>query len=209
MRLISKHRLLILLFICAGLTAVGACRSSNGNENTANLFVVNAPATGEIRRVLVSEGTEIAENAAILEIAVASNAPVSTGEDSLEMARQDSQNTQAEIKAAEAELERAAVEVQRVEPLVASNSAPAAQLDAARAQYQTAQEKLESARKRGQTSQTNLAVRQGGILASATQAANEKIIAVRAPAAGDVRVISASVGQTVKAGQPIAAIAAK
>lgn len=209
MRLTSKHRLPALLFIFFGLTATEACRLSSSDDNAANLFVVNAPATGRIRRVLVSEGSEVAENAGIVEIAVASNAPVSTGENSLERARRETQNTQAETKAAEAELERASIEVQRVEPLVASNAAPPAQLDAARAQYQTAQDKLDSARRRGQTSQTDLAVRQGGNLASATQSANENIVVARASVAGNLRVISASVGQTIKIGQPIATIAAK
>ncbi len=209
MSVILKHRLLILLFVCGGMIATESCRQSSETGNAANLFVVNAPATGKIRRVLVSEGSEVAENAGIVEIVVASNAPVSIGESSLERARRETQNTQAETKAAEAELERASIEVQRVEPLVASNSAPSAQLDAARAQYQTAQDKLDSARRRGQTSQTDLAVRQGGNLASATQSANENIVVARASVAGNLRVISASVGQTIKAGQPIATIAAK
>lgn len=209
MCLMPKYRLLILLLICVGVIAAESCRSSTEPDNAENLFVVNAPATGKVRRVLVSEGTEVAENAGIVEIVVASNAPVSTGGNPIERARQETQNTQAEIKAAEAELERASIEIQRVEPLVASNSAPAAQLDAARAQYQTAQDKLDSARRRGQTSQTDLAIRQGGNLASAAQTTNENIVVVRASAAGNVRVISASVGQTVKAGQPLATITAK
>ncbi len=206
MRLTSKHRLPALLFIFFGLTATEACRLSSSDDNAANLFVVNAPATGKIRRVLVSEGTEVAEN---VEIVVASNAPISTGENQFEKARQDLQNTRTEVKVAEAALESASIEVQRVEPLVASNSAPPAQLDAARAQYQTAQEKLEAARRRGQTSQTNLAVRESSNFIPANQTANENIVTVRASIAGNVRVISASVGQIVKVGQPVAAIAAK
>lgn len=205
----SKQRPLILLFACVGALTFVGCRSSSGDGNAANgLFVVNAPASGKVGRVLVSEGSEIAANAGIVEIVVASNAPASTGDNPLEGARQDSQTVQTEIKAAEAELERASVEVERVAPMVASNGAPSAQLDAARAQYQTAQDKLDAARKRGQSSQANLAIRQGGAF-PATETAKENVVAVRAPVAGNVRVISASVGQIVKAGQPIATIAAK
>lgn len=209
MRSISKLRFVILLFVCVVVMTVFGCRSTSGDGNAANgLFVVNAPASGKVGRVLVSEGSEIAANAGIVEIVVASNAPASTGENPLEGARRDSQATQTEIKAAEAERERASVEVERVEPMVASNGAPSAQLDAARAQYQAAQDKLDAARKRGQTSQANLAIRQGSAF-PATKTVKENVIVVRAPVAGNVRVISASVGQTIKAGQPIATIAAK
>jgi multidrug efflux pump subunit AcrA (membrane-fusion protein) len=188
-----------------------ACRSSENDENPRGLVVVNATATGTVRRVLVNEGATVAENAVILEIAEqtqSQTAPPSQTDDSQARAQADNATALREIQAAEAEVERAAVEVQRVQPLVASGAAAQAQLDAARAGYQQAQEKLQRAKEKAQSAQRNFVLQQGRAQSQATAKPAERIVAVRVPSSGVVRVISVRAGERVAAGQPIATVAA-
>jgi multidrug resistance efflux pump len=183
-----------------------ACRSSNKNEAPAGLVVIKAPATGEVRRVLVSEGAAVNEGAAIIEVAVKTDAPAVEENKPEDRARVALGAAQREIADAEAEVNRASVEVQRVEPLVSSGAAPQAQLDAARAQYQQAQERLDRVRDRARSAQTSVTSQQESKPPTVHE---EKIIAVRVPAQGTVRVISARVGQQVTAGQAIATLSSQ
>ena len=204
------RRSLALLLLSAFIVSATACRSSESDETPRGLVVVNATATGLVRRVLASEGAAISENAPIIEIAVQSEQPASPQAQSgnpQSQAQAASAVAQREIQAAEADVERAAVEVQRVEPLVAAGSASPAQLDAARSQYQQAQEKLQRARDRAQSVTRNLVVQQGRAQSQTAARPSEQIVAVRVSVSGVVRVISVREGQRVTAGQPIATVA--
>lgn len=188
------------------LVAGAACRSSQKSDAPGELIVIKAPAAGEVRRVLVSEGAEVVEGAALIEIAIklegADRQQGQVGEKSRSLASVGA--AQKEVAEAEAEVNRSAVEAQRVEPLVTSGAAPQAQLDAARAQHQQAQEKLQRARERIASAERNFVSNPAGAVSAAQQA--ESIIAVRVPASGTMRVISARAGQQVVAGQPIATL---
>jgi multidrug efflux pump subunit AcrA (membrane-fusion protein) len=204
------RRSLGLLSLCVLVAAVSACRSSESGERPRGLVVINATATGIVRRVLASEGAAVNENAVILEIAVQPEAPVTQqpqADDSQARAQAANAVAQRDIKADEAEVQRAAVEVQRITPLVASGSASQAELDAARAQYQQAQEKLQRAKDTAQSAQRNLIAQQGRAQTQQPQKPSEQIISVRVPSSGVVRVISVRAGQRITEGQPIATIA--
>lgn len=196
--------MLLMLFACA------ACRSSNTNSPDASsegLVIVNAPATGEVRRVLVSEGTTIAEIAVRQEIPNA-NAPTQSN-DPQARARSAAQTMQSQITAARAAAERASIEAERVNALVASGAAPQPQLDAARAEYQKAQEQLQRAQQGSSGGAVAPAASQANnanVAQSATNASREQIIVARVSVAGTVSVIAVRAGQQVTAGQPLATI---
>ena len=195
----SASQFALILFL------VTACRSSE--DLKTRLVVVNSPAAGEIRRVLVAEGAEVTDGSAIVEIAVQKGVVNQPGNkaDPEARARAVVRATQEQIAAAEADAQRALVEVQRVERLVAQGFASQAELEAARATYQQAQERLQRLREQSQSAQDNLAL-QHGRPSSTVPAAREEIISVRVTASGTVRAISARVGQRVTQGQPLATI---
>ncbi|MGA9769821.1 MAG: hypothetical protein WBV94_12325 [Blastocatellia bacterium] len=205
------RRLLGMLSLCLFVAAAAACRSAGTGERPRGLVVVNATATGVVRRVLASEGAAVNENAVILEIAVEPDARVPQQQpqtaDSQARAQQANAQAQGEIKADEAEVERAAVEVQRIQSLVASGAASQPQLDAARAVYQQAQEKLQRAKDAAQIAQRNLIAQQGRAQSQPLPKPSEQLVAVHAPSSGVVRVISVRAGERVTAGQPIVTIA--
>ena len=206
----NARRLLGLMSLCAFVSAATACRSSDSGDRPRGLVVVNATATGVVRRVLASEGAAVNENAVILEIVAQPETPAAQqpqADDSQARAQAANAAAQRAIQANEAEVQRAAVEVQRVTPLVASGSASQAELDAARAQYQQAQEKLQRAKDAAQSAQRNLIVQQGRAQAPPPPKPSEQIISVRVPSSGVVKVISVRAGQRVTEGQPIATIA--
>src|SRR5262245_34911093 len=106
----------LALFILTALAT--ACRSSGNGEKSGGLIVVNATATGTVRRVLVGEGAAVGENAVIIEIAEQTAAPASSqAETDTARAQAASATAQRDIQATEAEVQRAAVEVQRVQSL--------------------------------------------------------------------------------------------
>lgn len=198
------------------LFACTACRSSNTNSPDASsqgLVVVNAPAAGEVRRVLVSEGAAISEGAVIAEIAVRQETPNASTQtqnsDPQARARSVAQAMQTQISAARAASERASIEVERMNALVASGAAPQPQLDAAQAQYQRAQEQLQRAQQGSSNAAAPAAASQANNATgaqSATTAPREQIIAARVTVAGTVSVIAVRAGQQVTAGQPLATI---
>jgi multidrug efflux pump subunit AcrA (membrane-fusion protein) len=198
------YRILFLMLVAAAIAAAGAC-SSGINKTAENLVVVNAPATGKVRRVLVSEGTKVEANTPLFEISVISDVSRRTGNENLQTPA--APNRQAQIRSAEEDLQRASVELARIEPLVASGNAPQAHLDAARAQYQQAQEKLDQLRRQTQTAPPDFKDRQNDGFSNA--APKENIIVVSAPVEGNLRVISVRAGQTVKSGEPVATISEK
>ena len=204
MSLKKFYRVFSLLPIVIAMIVAGACRSETSDTPTG-LIVINAPVAGKVQRILVSEGMSVQENTTLIEIRVLSNPPVSSGNGNQQIP-QSAPNPQVEAKIAEEDLQRASVELQRIEPLVSTGGAPQAHLDAARAQYQQAQERLDQFRRNEQIIRTNPAMQPNNSNFGQSAPPSENIIAVRAPVAGNLRVISARVGQIVKAGDPVATI---
>ena len=198
----------LLLFV---LVASSACNLA-GTGNRSNLIVVvNAPATGEVRRILVSEGTAVNQGAIILEIAVkteAQTASQSPTENPKARAVKNIEAAQAELEAARAEVIRTEVDVQRLTPLVTTGDAPQAQLDGARANYDKAQQRLRKAQTASADAEAGLvAARQASLNPSPTPPA-ERIVSVLASSAGTVTAISVQVGARVIVGQPLATLRA-
>lgn len=201
----GRAHIAFILSLLALLSSAG-CRA---DEKASKLVVVKAPVTGEVRRVLASEGATVSEGAILVEISVSSSAQGARdniGEDQAR-ARAALGTAQKQIAEAEAEVNRAAVETQRIEPLVRSGAAPQSQLDAARGQYQQAQERLDRLRESARSAQSNVVRAEGRRLAPEAMAA-ESIVEVRVPEAGTIRVLRARAGQQIIAGQPIATLSA-
>jgi multidrug resistance efflux pump len=177
------------------------------------VIVINAPAAGQVRRVLVSEGAQVNEGTPIVEIAVERQAPATTpspGESADARAARNIKASEAAIEAARAEVVRHEAEVLRLTPLVASGQAPQAQLDAERSLYEQAQRRLQQAQDASKQAQSDLLrARQPG--ASQSNAAQSSIprvetVLARTTSTGTVAVISARVGDRVTSGQPLATI---
>lgn len=200
----------------AALLMCAACRSSETTDanEARGIVVVNSPASGEVRRVLVNEGTEVVEGTPVAEIAVAlSVAPApSPGESADARAARSVRAAQAEIDAARAEVVKQEGEVLRLTPLVASGEVPQAQLDAARDQYERAQQRLRRAQDASRQADNDLIVaRQPGqqTQPAPPAAPQEQIVLALAPKAGTVAVLTARVGTRVQNGQPLATIRTK
>ena len=200
------------LVALVALAASLACQSGGDGEAARGLIIVNAPAAGEVRRVLVREGMVVNEGTPIVEIAVraeARGAPQAQGEDPVARAGAKIGAAQGEIEAARAEAVRAEVEVQRLTPLVASGDAPQAQLDGARAEYERAQRRLQQAQSSAQDARSGLVTaRQPQISANAPAAPQEQIVMAQASSAGTVSVVNTRAGDRVTLGQPLATLRA-
>lgn len=203
------------LFVTVMLILSAACQARTGKATSEarGIVVVNAPATGEVRRVLVREGMTVEEGSPIIEIAVQSsapNTPQSRVENPQAQAGSNFREVQAEIKAARDETVRTGIEVQRLTALVASGNAPQAQLDGARALYQRAQQRLQQAQASEQRAQTNLitARRQAQNSPLQPPVPSEQIVTARAASAGAVSAINVQVGARVLAGQPLTTLRA-
>lgn len=202
--------LLPFLFLLSSTTT--ACRSSETENSQAGVIVINAPAAGQVRRVLVNEGTEVREGAPIIEIAVEKEAPAlspSPGESADARAARNYKAAEAAIEAARAEVVKHEAEVLRLTPLVASGQASQAQLDAERSLYEQAQRRLQQAQDASRRAQTDLlAARQPGAQVSPQQSDVPRVemVTARATSAGTVAVISVRVGDRVSNGQPLATL---
>lgn len=195
--------------------ACAACRSSSvDDEDSSGIVVVSAPAAGEVRRVLVSEGVKVAQGAGIVEIALAApaTAPAPQGENPQQRAARTYQSANAEIDAARAEVVRHEAEVQRLTPLVASGQASQGELDGERALYERAQQRLQRAQTAARDAQTGLVVAQqpGANRQTNTQAPppREQLVTATTTSAGVVTVISVHPGERVTQGQPVATLRA-
>ncbi|MFL6228261.1 MAG: hypothetical protein ACJ741_05745 [Pyrinomonadaceae bacterium] len=205
-----------LACVVLSVAALGAsgCRSRSSNEGgAAGIIVVNAPAAGEVRRVLVAEGAHVAEGAPIIEIAVrdetASAPQAQPTEDAQSRAARGLTAAQGEIEAARAEVVRTQVEVQRLTPLVAAGQASQGELDGANALYNNAQQRFQRAQEAARSAQSGLiAARQPSASGAAQTVPTERIVAARATSAGVVSVLNARVGERVTAGQPLATLRA-
>jgi multidrug efflux pump subunit AcrA (membrane-fusion protein) len=209
----------LLFVLCAG----AACRTNteSGTGNSAGIVVVNAPATGEVRRVLVGEGVKVTAGTPIIEIAVlnetATVAPT-PGESAEARAARTLKSSGTEIEAARAEVTQHEAEVARLTPLVASGEVSPAQLDGERALYDRAQQRLQHAKDAERNAEGGLLAarqpgrNQGGITTSATPATaapREQIVTARASSDGTVRVVNARVGEHVTSGQVLATLSAE
>jgi multidrug resistance efflux pump len=219
LRLLSSlsHRRRVALYCLAFvvLAASPGCQSREVSDTseTHGIIIVNAPATGEVRRVLVREGMSVNKDAPIVEIAIrveAQNTPQPQTEDPQARAARNIEASKAEVEAARAEVVRTEIEVQRLTPLVASGQATQAELDGARAQYERAQQRFQKAQESAQNAQTGLVTaRQQSINSSNTTATpSEQIVIARSSSAGTVSVVNAQVGEHVTAGQPLATLRA-
>lgn len=200
---LKPRRLSLLLLLM--LVALSSCKSTRVDNSLRGMVDVNAPATGEVRRILVREGTAVSEGATIIEITVRTEpqAAKSPTDDRQARAVRDIETTQAEINAARAEVVRTEVEVQRLTPLVASGDVPQAQLDGARADYDRAQQRLRNAQASAQEAEAGLVAARQPSSSPSTAASTEQIVAVRTKSAGTVIAISVQVGARVTAGQPL------
>lgn len=207
---------LVCLSLLLALVALSGCQSQTGSGGSAEsrgVIIVNAPAAGEVRRVLVREGMTVNEGAPIVEIAVRTEVPgtpqTPPADDTQKRAAQSIQSANAEVEAARADVVRKEVEVQRLTPLVASGDAPQAQLDGARAEFERAQRRLQQAQSSAQSAQSGIATaRQPSATTpgASIQTFTEQIITARASSAGTLSAISARVGDRVAAGQPLATL---
>jgi len=213
-------KLTLYAFTLAAFAGVSvACGSSGSKDSTSasGIIIVNAPAAGEVRRVLVREGMSVNEGTPMIEIAVRTEAQAGASrppqaEDPVARAGRNVGTAQAKIEAARAEAVRAEVEVQRLTPLVATGAAPQAQLDGARAEYERAQRRLQEAQDAAEDARSGLvaARRQpsGNSPNATTVAPPEQIVTAQATSTGTVSVVSARVGDRVTAGQPLATLRA-
>jgi multidrug resistance efflux pump len=206
----SVRASLVCVALAVALIHASGCSSRTSDEGAAaGIVVVNAPVTGEVRRVLVSEGAHVSEGAAIVEIAVRDEraaAPQPT-EDQQSRAARGVTAAQGEIDAARAEVVRTEVEVERLTPLVAAGQATQGELDGARARYYQAQQRFQRAQEAAQSAQSGLiASRQQTTTTQATP--TERIVAARATSAGTLTVLNARIGERVAAGQPLATLRA-
>jgi multidrug efflux pump subunit AcrA (membrane-fusion protein) len=195
------------------LVALSACGSrEGGSDDASGVIIVNAPAAGEVRRVLVSEGVRVRKGDAVVEIVVRAEGeatPTPRGEDPVAAAGRNIASTQAEIEAARAEVVRAEVDVSRLTPLVASGQASQGELDGARATYERAQQRLQRAQSAAQGAQAGLvAARQPNRNVAPPPAPSEKVVYATATSDGTVSAVSIRPGARVNAGQPLATLRA-
>ncbi len=195
------------------LVLASGCQSRQERDDAgrSGIVIVNAPAAGEVRRILAREGMSVNEGAPIVEIAIrteAPNVPQSPTDNPQARAGRSVQTAQAEIEAARAEVVRHEVEVQRLTPLVASGAAPQAQLDGAQAEYERAQQRLQRAQSSAQSAQSGfvLSRQQSQNSPQATATPSERIVTANASSGGTISVINAQVGAQVRAGQPLATL---
>jgi multidrug resistance efflux pump len=176
------------------------------------VIVINAPAAGQVSRVLVNEGAQVSEGTPIIELTIEKQAAVaapSPGESADAGAARNVKASEAAIEAARAEVVKHEAEVLRLTPLVSSGQVPQAQLDAERSLYEQAQRRLQQAQDASRQAQSELlAARQPGAQSNTSQPAvpHVEVIIARATSAGTVAVISARVGDRVEKGQPLATL---
>jgi membrane fusion protein (multidrug efflux system) len=190
---------------------LSACGSGEGGGDEAGgVVIVNAPAAGEVRRVLVNEGARLKKGDAVVEIVVRAEpaaAPAPRGEDPVTAAGRNIASAQAEAEAARAEVVRAEVEVSRLTPLVASGQASQGELDGARATYERAQQRLQRAQSATQGAQAGLvAARQPNRVSTPPPTSSEQVVYATASSEGTVSAVSVRAGARVTAGQPLATL---
>jgi multidrug efflux pump subunit AcrA (membrane-fusion protein) len=199
----------VLLVVSAGTSCRRSGSASNGPG--AGIIVLNAPASGQVKRILVPEGVRVNAGAPVIEIAVRNEASAGEqkpGETRENQAVRNYKAADAEIEAARADAVRHGAEVDRLTPLVASGEVSSAQLDGERALYEKAQRRLQQAQEAKKSAETGLmTARQPDQNQSpGTTTPREALVSAVATSAGTVAVIAVRVGDQVKAGQPLATL---
>jgi multidrug resistance efflux pump len=202
---------IVLLFLLLPLLAATACRSKTENTSDAGIIVVNAPATGTVKRILVAEGVHVNAGGPVVEIAV-QNEGVSLGQKPAESAEGQAVRSykaaDAEIEAARAEAVRHGAEVDRLTPLVASGEASQGQLDGERALYEKAQRRLQQAQEAKKLAEGGLIASRQPNQANNSPAPRQETVSAAATSPGTVSVIAVRVGERVTTGQPLATLRA-
>jgi multidrug resistance efflux pump len=199
------------LVLLASLVASGCGpRQPSTADEGSGVIVVNSPASGVVRRVLVREGARVGAGDPVVEIALPSDEPEArpTAEDPRRRAAAGYTAAQGQIEAARSEVVRAQVEVQRLGPLVAAGQASQGELDGAQAIYQRAQQRLQEAETAARRAEGELTSARSRPPAAAEQPRPERIVTARASSAGTVTAVSAREGQSVEAGRPLATLRA-
>lgn len=203
-----------MVLTCLLVATASSCGSSSVDEGeTAGVIIINAPAAGEVRRVLVNEGMQLKKGDAVVELVVRAEGvatPTPRGEDPVAAAGRNIASANAEIEAARTEVVRAEVDVSRLTPLVASGQASQGELDGARATYDRAQQRLQRAQSAAQGAQAGLvAARQPNRNIAPPPAPSEKVLYATATSDGTVSAVSVRPGARVTAGQPLATLRAE
>jgi multidrug efflux pump subunit AcrA (membrane-fusion protein) len=208
---VSTSALVFTLFLSL-LTATACSRTTEkGDANDSNVTVVNAPATGVVKRILVAEGVRVNAGTPIVELSVRTEGaavgskPVENAEG---QAVRNYKTADTEIEAARAEAVRHEAEVARLTPLVASGEASQGQLDGERGLYEQAQRRLQQAQEAKRIAEGGLiAARQPGqVQGNNSSAIQETVVPAITTSAGIVSVIGVRVGEQVKAGQALATL---
>ena len=94
-----------ILIVASLVGATSSCRKASEGSGANDLIVINAPVTGQVRRVLVREGSRVTEGTAIIEIAVRQAATESQASptDQQTQSRAAVETSQKEIAEAEAD----------------------------------------------------------------------------------------------------------
>jgi multidrug efflux pump subunit AcrA (membrane-fusion protein) len=201
------------LFLLPVLLIATSCRSTTENKNAseAGIIVVNAPAAGIVKRILVAEGVHVNAGAPIIEIGVQSEGAASgqkPAESAEGLAVRSYKAADAEIEAARTEAVRNGAEVDRLTPLVASGEASQGQLDGERALYEQAQRRLQQAQDAKKTAEGGLISARQPNQGNNAPLLRQEIVSAVATSAGTVSVIAVRVGDRIEAGQPLATLRA-
>ena len=201
---------LVLLSVVAGCQS--ACQSSKQSDG-GGIVVVNAPATGRVKRIVVAEGVHVETGTPIIEIVVQA-APSLTatpaGGGAEAKAIGNYQSADAEIAAARAEAVRHEAEVARLTPLVNSGEASQGELDGERSLYEQAQRRLTQAQEAKRNAEgALLAARQPNQSQPiSVPSPSEQVVSAVAGSPGKIAVVNTRVGDLVKIGEPLATIRA-
>jgi multidrug efflux pump subunit AcrA (membrane-fusion protein) len=189
-----------------------ACQSTKQSDNLTGIVVVNSPAAGRVKRIVVAEGVHVEQGTPIVEIAVQSesNALATPARDGSEAKAISSyQSADAAIEAARAEVVRHEAEVARLTPLVDSGAASQGQLDGERSLYEQAQRRLTQAQEAKRSAEgALLAARQPNQSQVNLPTPREQMVSAVSSSPGKVAVINVRVGDLVKVGEPLATIRA-
>jgi len=201
----------VALFLMLLVLLTSCSKTSENTNGDGSVSVVNAPAAGVVKRILVAEGVRVNAGTPIVEITVQTAGPIAAtkpGENAESQAVRGYKAADAEIDAARAEAVKHEAEVARLTPLVASGEASQGQLDGERGLYEQAQRRLQHAQEARRAAEGGLiAARQPG------QAQNnnappsrEETVPAIATSPGIVSVIGVRVGERVTVGQPLATV---
>src|SRR4051794_23196750 len=176
------------------------------------VVVINAPAAGWVRRVLVNEGVSVSKGVPVIEVVANDEAlpgPDESAEELTKRAARTYSSSKGTVEQALNEVMRAQFEVQRLTQLVVANQAPQSQLDAATMKLNQAQSRLQSAQNAQQSAQTELSAVQNGrsqFAQAPVASKREKILTADSTVEGTIAAISVKPGDIVKEGQPILTI---